>query len=165
MSEKSLILVIFVVSLLCGQSAASCPLSAPTTDDGAPLAKPPSKPTLPVKNASSLFTDHSVSNFGGRAPLIRRSSPGRKLSSSVLVHISLADNWCGRPWQESYVLPTVWQPPPIWGSSAMNAPTSGPRSEKTLLQGAHPYQLYSLGSLSLQGLMMLEGLAHRGRGW
>lgn len=48
---------------------------------------------------------------------------------------------------ESYVRPEVWTPKDVGGTwGAMNQPTSGARSEKTLPKGEHPYQLYSLGT-------------------
>ena len=48
--------------------------------------------------------------------------------------------------------PAVWKPAAPAGGTfgGVNQPTAGARSEKALPKGEHPYQLYSLGSLSPQ---------------
>jgi len=57
---------------------------------------------------------------------------------------------------ESYVTPAVWAPNEKSASfGGMNKPTAAPRHKKPLSKGAHPLQLYSLGTPNGQKVTIL----------
>ena len=63
-----------------------------------------------------------------------------------------------------YTPPAVWQPSENGGKfSGINRPTAGPREEKELPIGEHPFQLYSLGTPNgIKVTIMFEELLERG---
>ncbi len=65
---------------------------------------------------------------------------------------------------DTYTPPAVWQPSENGGKFAgVNRPTAGPREEKELPVGEHPFQLYSLGTPNgIKVTIMFEELLERG---
>ncbi len=63
-----------------------------------------------------------------------------------------------------YVPPKVWAPTESGGQfSGVNRPTAGAREEKTLPEGEHPFQLYSLGTPNgVKVTIMFEELLEAG---
>ena len=126
-------------------------------DNGAIPGQPASKPTLPVTHRTlgiqallTFYSPRSQLLWGGACTLGGPLSPltGSSLPPGWFTSLGLTDQ--RGMWQESYVRPAVWTPAASPGGTfgAMNQPTAGARSEKALPKGEHPYQLYSLGSLS-----------------